>query len=123
MNNSNGSGKFINGFFWGALIGAGVIFLLGTKKGKQILKVISEEGLELSQLFSEGGCDDSDCECEDECDECAKEPVHVKHSQNNQKEPQSEKVHEGIVQETGEEKVATNGHSSPRRFFRGIKRK
>ena len=37
--------KFVNGFLLGALIGAGVVFLLGTKKGKRLLKTISEEGL------------------------------------------------------------------------------
>lgn len=45
-NNSNSGGKFINGFLLGALIGAGVVFLLGTKKGKKLLKAISEEGLD-----------------------------------------------------------------------------
>ena len=44
-NNSNSGSKFINGFLLGALIGAGVVFLLGTKKGKKLLKTISEEGL------------------------------------------------------------------------------
>lgn len=44
-NNSNSGGKFVNGFLLGALIGVGVVFLLGTKKGKKVLKTISEEGL------------------------------------------------------------------------------
>lgn len=45
MNNNGNSGKFINGFLLGALIGAGAVFLLGTKKGKEIIKKFSEEGL------------------------------------------------------------------------------
>lgn len=39
--NHNGSS-----FLFGALIGGGIVFLLGTKKGKQLLKVITEEGLD-----------------------------------------------------------------------------
>lgn len=45
-NNSNTGSKFVNGFLLGALIGAGAVFLLGTKKGKKLLKAISEEGLD-----------------------------------------------------------------------------
>lgn len=44
-NNSNKSGNnFFSGFLLGALVGAAIVFLLGTKKGKRILKAISEEG-------------------------------------------------------------------------------
>lgn len=45
-NNSNSGSKFTNGFLLGALIGAGLMFLLGTKKGKKLLKAFSEEGLD-----------------------------------------------------------------------------
>ena len=45
MENKNSS-NFLNGFLLGALIGAGAVFLLGTKKGKQLLKSLSEDGLE-----------------------------------------------------------------------------
>ena len=51
MNNEHKGGGFLAGFFWGVVIGAALVFLLGTKKGKRLLKVISEEGLELSELF------------------------------------------------------------------------
>jgi len=43
-NNSRSGNNFFSGFLLGALIGAGIVFLLGTKKGKKILKAISEEG-------------------------------------------------------------------------------
>lgn len=52
MNNNNNcsrcnsGGKFMNGLIWGALIGAGLVFLLGTKKGKKLLRYLTEEGLE-----------------------------------------------------------------------------
>lgn len=51
MNNNHGN-KFFDGFLWGAIIGGGLVFLLGTKKGKKILKMITEEGVEgLSEIL------------------------------------------------------------------------
>ncbi len=56
-NHSSGSasqGKFINGFFLGFLIGAFVVFLLGTKKGKKLLRAISEGGIDnISNILEE----------------------------------------------------------------------
>jgi len=48
MDNNNGKSgsNFFSGFLLGFLIGGLVVFLLGTKKGKKILKTISEEGLD-----------------------------------------------------------------------------
>lgn len=44
-NNNNKSGNnFFSGFLLGALVGAAIVLLLVTKKGKKILKAISEEG-------------------------------------------------------------------------------
>lgn len=45
MDNNNG-GKFLNGFILGVVIGVGATLLLSTKKGKKILRSISEEGLD-----------------------------------------------------------------------------
>jgi|GEM_PF-2795614 len=42
----NQDNHFGSGLLVGSLIGAGVIFLLGTKKGKKLLKAIAEEGFE-----------------------------------------------------------------------------
>lgn len=44
-NHQHQGGGFTSGLLWGLLIGGGVVFLLGTKKGKKLLKVITE-GLE-----------------------------------------------------------------------------
>lgn len=46
QNDSSKGGGFFNGFLLGALIGGGAVFLLGTKKGKKLLKIITEGGLE-----------------------------------------------------------------------------
>lgn len=48
-NSLAGSGQannFFSGFLLGALVGAAIVFLLGTKKGKRIWKAISEDGLD-----------------------------------------------------------------------------
>lgn len=55
MSNTNGEhssgGGFLNGLLLGLLIGGGAVFLFGTKKGKRLLKLITEEGLEgISEL-------------------------------------------------------------------------
>ncbi|MEX2007490.1 MAG: hypothetical protein WD992_01840 [Candidatus Levyibacteriota bacterium] len=48
-NNSNGGG---GGFLFGLLIGGGLVFLLGTDKGRKILKSLTEEGFgELSDII------------------------------------------------------------------------
>ena len=44
-NNQHHSG-FMAGFVIGVVVGAVIIFLIATKKGKKILKLLSEEGLE-----------------------------------------------------------------------------
>src|SRR5947209_2623694 len=40
------NGNFSNGFLLGALVGGGLVFLLGTQKGKQVLKMLTENGIE-----------------------------------------------------------------------------
>ena len=56
-NPSAGSGQnnnFFSGFLLGLLVGAAVVFLLATKKGKKLLKVISEEGIDnISNILDE----------------------------------------------------------------------
>jgi gas vesicle protein len=48
MNNDSNksSGNFFSGFIIGALVGAAIVFFLGTKKGKKLLRIISEEGMD-----------------------------------------------------------------------------
>ena len=97
-NNSQNEGKFFNGFLLGLLVGAAVVFLLGTKKGKRIWKAISEDGIDnISNLL-------------DEADKTTGlDEVYEK----EQKAASKRKV---IVKETVEEKPKV------RRFFRGISR-
>ncbi len=104
MNNNDSGGNFFNGLLLGALIGGGVVFLLGTKKGKKLLKTITEEGLEGMSQFEDF--------VEDEGDAYEEEPVIVK---SKQKEPS------GVV-ETKDETNASSG-GQIKRLFKGIHRK
>lgn len=55
----SGSGGFSNGFLLGAIVGGGLVFLVGTKKGKQVLKKLTENGFEgISELADLLGEDD-----------------------------------------------------------------
>lgn len=114
MNNRGGS--FFAGFLWGIIIGAALVFFIGTKKGKRLLKVISEEGLELSELL---GADD----LEDIVEDTEYVPQKKKAKKPVQKleditEEQSEVIEEPQVKSNGStiKKIASSG----RRFFRGI---
>lgn len=57
MNNNQGNGGFLVGLLIGLIIGGGAVFLFGTKRGKKILKTLTEEGLdsvsELEDLFED----------------------------------------------------------------------
>lgn len=98
-NNANSGNKFFNGFLFGALIGAGAVFLLGTKKGKKLLKAISEEGLDnISNIL------DSSDKFEDIKDD--------------------EEVEKAMPQESSSiEKEFEGARPKARRFFKGISRK
>jgi gas vesicle protein len=46
QNKHSNTGIFFNGFIIGLLVGAGIVLLLTTKKGKRILKSLTEEGFD-----------------------------------------------------------------------------
>jgi gas vesicle protein len=51
---NNNDNKFSAGFLLGLLIGGGIVFLLGTRSGKNLLKIASEQGLDgLTNLLEE----------------------------------------------------------------------
>lgn len=100
MNSHNGNSS--NGLVLGLLVGGAVVFLLGTDKGRKILKAVTEEGFEgLSDII-----------------ENAEEKI--------EEEIEEEEFKPRMVKEIVEEKVpASNGHvtsvssaSSKKRFFR-----
>lgn len=44
--NDNHNSRFFDGFILGIIIGAAGVFLFGTKSGKNIVKILSEQGLD-----------------------------------------------------------------------------
>lgn len=110
-----GGTKFMTGLMWGAIIGGGLVFLLGTKKGKSIIKALSEEGIELSELLG----DDE----EEEIEEIIVRPKSKAHKQESAKavgetEQEEDNIHQesnGIKKASAISKIA----KTSRRFFRG----
>ena len=101
---NNNDSKFSSGFLLGLLIGGGVVFLLGTKTGKNLLKIICEQGMDgITNLLEEYGLDDLE-EYEEVEDE--KEADFVKEHQEN----------DGVV------KTEKKETSPKKRFFKRIKR-
>ncbi len=49
---NNGSG-FLNGLVLGAILGAGLVFFLGTKRGKELAEEVKEKGLSVFDDFEE----------------------------------------------------------------------
>lgn len=85
-----------NAFLWGLIIGGLLVYLFTTKRGKKILKQLSEVGLEaLDNISNVEGTDEY-------VDEDMEE----------------------VPNETPEETSTNeNGDSRPRRFFKGVKRR
>lgn len=82
--NKHQSNKFFEGFMWGLIIGGVLVFLMGTKKGKKLLKTISEEGVgNLSDLIEKNSNIDEeydDEEAESDSDDGFSDDKEVKKS-------------------------------------------
>lgn len=110
-NNTNG---FLNGFLWGVIIGGSVVFLLGTEKGKKLLKTITEESLEgveeLEGLFEQQG--------EEEHDDTpsVKEKPKTQETVKPKSQPNGEVK---VPPPSAFKQITTTG----RRFFKGISKK
>ncbi len=97
----HGGGIFMKGVFFGALLGGGAAFLLGTKRGRKILKVVSEEGLDnISEL---GG--------------------KMMDSVMGEREELADMTESDKVIREEAKKAANNLKSSAKRLFRGIRKK
>ena len=111
-------GKFFNGFLLGLLVGAALVFLFGTKKGKKLLKAISEEGAEnISNILEKA--DKSANLKDEELDEIVEKPSFTSLS------PQASDGH-GKPEGQGEfavKETAIEEKPKVRRFFRGISRR
>jgi hypothetical protein len=97
-----------NAFILGMIVGGAIVFLLGTKKGRKILKELSEKGLDALEEIADFEQLEMVPEDFDEIDdEFAEVKVKGMEDVNN-----------------GNESFKENGSSSSgKRFFRGIKKK
>jgi gas vesicle protein len=101
-NNNQNNGKFFSGFLIGFIVGAAVVFFLGTKKGKRLLKTISEKGINnISNLLEKA-------DKAEDMDEILEE-----------KKPKKDFTSK---REFAVKEIATEEKPKARRFFRGISR-
>lgn len=112
MRNNNSNGGGVSAFLLGALIGGGIVFFLGTKKGKKLLKAITDEGMEsisdLTDFIEEE--EDLTTSGQDIAVEEEEREKEEKKPKTNGHTPQNESVVEQIK-------------NAPRRFFRGVPKK
>jgi hypothetical protein len=84
-------GRFSNGFILGLIIGGGLVFLIGTKTGKKLLKTLSEEGVEgITNLLEEADFEGYDEEIPEEVVEEKIVPSHNEHIEVEVKKPEEE---------------------------------
>jgi hypothetical protein len=96
-NETKPNGNSFSSFLLGVIVGGLIVFLLGTEKGKKILKIISEKGLDnISNILEKADRSISLDEIEEEENEAGEKQFQVK-------EPAGERPR-------------------ARRFFRGISR-
>ncbi|OGH08065.1 MAG: hypothetical protein A2171_01160 [Candidatus Levybacteria bacterium RBG_13_35_9] len=89
----NSNNKFFDGFLMGLLIGGAAVFLFGTKSGKNLLKIISEQGLEgISGLMEQYGqdLDEDDLDAEGPIAEQATKSSYAKTSEGQGEEHKEE---------------------------------
>jgi uncharacterized protein YcfJ len=99
-NNNKSNNNFLSGFLLGALVGGVIVFLLGTEKGKKILKAISDEGLvNLSDIL-----------------EKADKAANLDEVFEEEDEQEVSSKTELIAKEVSDDR------RKPKRFFRGISR-
>jgi uncharacterized protein YwgA len=115
-NSKNSGNNFLAGFVLGSLVGAGIVFLVGTKKGKKILKSLSEEGIENISAFLEKADKAVGVNGFEEEDE-EKTQRKGKSSQESDKSPLEERF------DDVKEEIISTVKPKAKRFFRGISRK
>jgi hypothetical protein len=65
--------RFTTGLFLGLILGGGAVFLLGTKTGKNLLKILSEQGMDgLINLLQEYDLEDLEEESFDSAQDLGK---------------------------------------------------
>lgn len=118
---NSSSGLSLNSFLCGALIGGGLVFILGTKKGKKLLRTILDEGFDnvskAQDLIEE-------VKNELELDKEGEKPNH----KNKEIRINGETVEEILNKTSNDIKEQTTGAldkiaKSTKKFFKGIPRR
>ena len=104
---NNSCCKGSNGFLFGMIVGGALVFLIGTKKGRKVLKELSLKGADMIEGLS--SIEDTESLSEEEDDGAVYE----------------EQIDREVEKEKSETKPnpSRNGHTFGKRFFKGIKRK
>lgn len=114
MNNHHNN-RFFDGLILGAVIGSAAVFLLGTKSGKNLLKILSEQGLDgIKDLIEEYNLD-----TEEDFEDDSEEVVEKAHDVASEvKDYVTEKFNNSVS-----EIVENEGKPAPKkRFFKRIRR-
>ncbi len=129
MENKNPHHRGGNSFIFGVIVGALLATLLTTKKGRQILRDLTNLGLEILEEFIEDHAQGKkvktavtvsvkNADLDDASDDLQSEITELE----TVVEPQAPEVKVENTQEAHDEPVIKNGHSK-KRLFRGIRRK
>lgn len=98
--NNNHSNRFFDGFLLGVIVGALGVFLFGTKSGKNLLKILSDQGLDgFKNIIDEYNLETDEQDFEDESPEVVGE---VK-KDSAKHEPKPEEKVQDLVPEVQEE--------------------
>jgi hypothetical protein len=122
METKHGSNRS-NAFLWGAIFGALFATLLTTKRGRQIIREMTNLGLELFEDFVEKRTKknhESRIMNQEEIAEEAKEDIE---SEITEVETQPETAPAASVESASEPAKNGDGHGSKKRLFKGIRRK
>jgi gas vesicle protein len=119
MNNDHHNSHFSDGFLLGVVVGAAAVFLLGTKSGKNILKVFSEQGIDgIKDLIEEYNLSATEEEFEEESPEVIED---LKKKGNETKNHIEEKVKMAEAEASSVEDEVREV-APKKRFFKRIRR-
>lgn len=94
--NNNHSSRFFDGFLLGVVVGAIAVYLFGTKSGKNLVKIISERGLDgLKDIIAEYSAQDLGEEFEEE-EDSAKQNSETEENSSNPEEKVQNSVSETV---------------------------
>ena len=106
MHQDKKGGHFINGFFWGAVLGGGFAYLISTKRGRELLKDLVQDGMDMLEEATMP-----------EQEEVMEAPIVV--------EPSVSAVEEKVIEEpkSTSDEQGKKAESPRKRFFRKVSRK